>query len=144
MMQMTEEALAQSNRRFADAAAAGDAEAMASVYTDDAELLPPNTETLRGRSAIERFWQGAIEMGIRGLELETLQLEQTDGLAYEIGHYTLNFEPRDGAHVTDLARYVVVHRRHDGRWQRAVEIFNWNTPWPDEQVAGSSPASSTR
>src|SRR5262249_10714136 len=81
MINMTGEVLADSNRRFAEAAARSDAQAMASVYRDDAELLPPNAETLRGRPAIERFWQGAIEMGIRGLELETMQLEQADGLA---------------------------------------------------------------
>jgi uncharacterized protein (TIGR02246 family) len=117
--------VAQSNRRFADAAARGDARAMASVYTDDADFLPPNAEALKGQAAIERFWQGGIEMGIRGVEHETLRLEQADGLAYEIGRYTLSFAPEGDAPVTDLARYVLVHSRQpDGSWLRAVEIFN--------------------
>jgi uncharacterized protein (TIGR02246 family) len=121
--------VAQSNRRFADAAARGDARAMASVYTDDADFLPPNAETLKGQAAIERFWQGGIEMGIRGVEHETLRLEQADGLAYEIGRYTLSFEPEGDAPVTDLARYVLVHSRQpDGSWLRAVEIFNRTSP----------------
>jgi uncharacterized protein (TIGR02246 family) len=121
--------VAQSNRRFADAAAQGDARAMASVYTDDADFLPPNAERLKGRAAIERFWQGGIEMGIRGVEHETLRLEQADGLAYEIGRYTLSFEPEGDAPVTDLARYVLVHSRQpDGSWLRAVEIFNRTSP----------------
>jgi uncharacterized protein (TIGR02246 family) len=123
------EAVAQSNRRFADAAARGDARAMASVYTDDADLLPPNAEELRGQVAIERFWQGAIEMGVCDVELETLKLEPAEGLAYEIGRYTLCFETEQSVPATDLARYVVIHRRQpDGSWQRAVEIFNWTTP----------------
>jgi ketosteroid isomerase-like protein len=50
--------------------------AMASVYADDADLLPANAQPLRGLAAIERFWHGGIEMGIRGLGLETLRLEQ--------------------------------------------------------------------
>jgi uncharacterized protein (TIGR02246 family) len=121
--------VAQSNRRFADAAARGDARAMASVYTSDADFLPPNTETVRGQAAIESFWRGGIEMGIRGLEHETLKLEQTDGIAYEIGLYTLHFRPENGTPVTDLARYVLVHRRQpDGSWLRTVEIFNWTAP----------------
>jgi ketosteroid isomerase-like protein len=102
---------------------------MASVYTNDAYLLPPNTERLRGATEIECFWRGGIEMGIRSLELETLQLEQADGLAYEIGRYTLCFEKEQGVPVTDRARYVLVHRRQpDGSWLRAVEIFNWIAP----------------
>jgi uncharacterized protein (TIGR02246 family) len=121
--------VAQSNRRFADAAARDDATTMASVYTDDADFLPPNAETLKGQAAIERFWQGGIEMGIRGVEHETLRLEQADGLAYEVGRYTLSFEPEGDAPVTDLARYVLVHSRQpDGSWLRAVAIFSRTSP----------------
>jgi len=64
--QTIEEAVAEKNRRFAEAAARSDATAMASV---------------RG-----------VEMGIRGLGLETLRVEQVDGLVYEMGRYTLHFE----------------------------------------------------
>jgi ketosteroid isomerase-like protein len=129
LKQIAAEAVAQSNRRFADAAARGDARTMASAYTNDADLLPPNAEALRGQVAIERFWRGGIEMGIRGLELETLQLEPADGLAYEIGRYTLCFQKEHGVPVTDEATYVVIHRRQpDGSWQKAVEIFNWTSP----------------
>jgi len=127
--QTVEDGVAQSNRRFADAAARGDARAMASVYTDDADFLPPNAETLKGPAAIERFWQGGIEMGIRDLEHETLRLEQAEGLAYEIGRYKLLLEPEGDAPVTDLARFVLVHKRQpDGTWLRTVEIFNRTSP----------------
>jgi uncharacterized protein (TIGR02246 family) len=130
------DAVAESNRRFADAAGRGDARAMASLYTDDADFLPPNAEPLKGQAAIERFWQGGISMGIRGLEQESLRLEEADGLACEIGRYTLSFEPEGDAHVTELARFVLVHKRQpDGSWLRTVEIFNWPShPSPDERM----------
>jgi uncharacterized protein (TIGR02246 family) len=117
--------VARSNRRFADAATRGDAGAMAAVYTEDAVFLPLDAETLRGQAAIERFWHGGIRMGIRRLELDTLQLEHERVFAYEIGRYTLCFEPEGDAPMTDLATHVVVHRRQqDGSWRRAAEIFN--------------------
>jgi uncharacterized protein (TIGR02246 family) len=122
------DAIADSNRRFAEAAARGEAGPMASLYTDDAALLPPNAEPVSGRAAIERFWRDGIAMGIRGVELETVRLEHADALAYEIGRYTLSLEPANGAAVTELAMYVLVYRLHQtGSWQRAVEIFNWTT-----------------
>jgi uncharacterized protein (TIGR02246 family) len=122
-------AIAESNRRFAEAAARSDAGAMASVYTDDADFAPPNAEPLRGTAAIEDFWGGGIEMGVTGLELETLRLDQAEGIACEIGRYTLHFGHENGAPVTDEATYLVVHKRqHDGSWRRASEIFNWSTP----------------
>jgi ketosteroid isomerase-like protein len=124
---MVGEAVAENNRRFAAAAAAGDARAIASVYADEAELLPPNAEALRGQEAIERFWEAGIEMGIRGIELETMQLEQTNGFAYEVGRYKLRFEIDEGPPSVEVGKYVVVHMRHqDGSWRRAVEIFNWD------------------
>jgi uncharacterized protein (TIGR02246 family) len=133
--QIARAGVAHSNRRFADAASRGDAGAMAAVYTEDAVFLPLDAETLKGQAAIERFWHGGIRMGIRGLQLETLQLEHERVFAYEIGRYTLCFEPEGDAPVTDLATHVVVHRRQqDGSWCRAVEIFNRTPPAPDQRI----------
>jgi uncharacterized protein (TIGR02246 family) len=133
--QIARDGVAQSHRRFADAATRGDARAMAAVYTEDAVFLPLDEETLRGRAAIERFWHGGIEIGIRGLELETLQLEHERVFAYEIGRYRLCFQPEHDVPMTDLATHVVVHRRlQDGSWRRAVEIFNRTPPGPDQRI----------
>lgn len=127
--QVPEDAIADSNGRFAGAAARGEAGAMASLYTDDAALLPPDAEPVMGQAAIESFWRDGIVMGIRGVELETVRLEHGDVLAYEIGRYTLTFEPANGAAVTEVATCVLVHRHQQGgSWQRTVEIFNWNSP----------------
>jgi uncharacterized protein (TIGR02246 family) len=122
-------AIAESNRRFADAAARRDAGAMASVYAHDADFIPPNAEPLRGTVAIRDFWHGGLEMGIAGLELETMRLDQEEGIACEIGRYTLIFNSKEGSPVTDRATYLVVHKRQsDGSWRRASEIFTWSTP----------------
>ena len=132
LTQSAEEAIAESNRRFADAAARGDAGGMASVYAIDAELLPPNAEALRGPAAIEHFWARSIELGICGIEVETLRLVQAEGLAYEIGRYTLHVTAEAVAPVADVASYFVVHkRRRDGSWQRATESFAWVAPLTD-------------
>jgi ketosteroid isomerase-like protein len=129
LMQIAGDAIAQSNRHFVEAAGRGEAGGMASLYTDDADLLPPNAASLRGQAAIERFWHGGMEMGVRGLELETLRLKQVGGLVYEIGRYTVHFEPEGGAPVTDVATYLVVHTcQPDGSWRRAAEVFTWEAP----------------
>jgi uncharacterized protein (TIGR02246 family) len=120
------EEIAESNRRFVAAASRGDAWAMASVYADDAELLPPNAKPLRGRDAIERFWQGGIEMGIQSVAIDTHRLESAGRLAYEVGTYTLQIGT-NGASATEVGKCILIHRRlPDNSWRRAVEIFNWN------------------
>jgi signal transduction histidine kinase len=138
-------AVEQNNRRFSAAVVRGDARAMASAYADDAELLPPNAEALRGRDDIERFWRGGIEMGIRSVELETLELRQADGFAFEVGRYTLRIEQDGGEPVTDVGKYVIVHRRGpDGTWRRAVEMFNWSAPCPGEREFGGRARTTTQ
>jgi uncharacterized protein (TIGR02246 family) len=127
--QTVEGAIAERNRRFVDASAQSDAGAMASVYSADADFLAPNAERLRGRAAIQEFWHGGIEMGIRTVELETLRLTEAEDFVCESGRYMLHFEPRDGTPVTDEALYVVVHKlEDDGIWRRTAEILTWSAP----------------
>ena len=122
-------AIAESNRRFADAAARNDAGAMASVYASNADFVPPNAEPLRGTMAIQDFWQSGLEMGITGLDFETVRLEEAEDVAYEIGRYTLHFGYEDGAPVTDKSTYFLVHKRQqDGSWRRTAEFFTWSAP----------------
>jgi uncharacterized protein (TIGR02246 family) len=120
--------------RFLAALQRGDAEAAAAVYAEDARLLPPSAELMEGRAAIEAFWRAGLEAGISRVELETLELERQDGLAYEIGRYALRLDPEDGVVVVDRGKYVLVHaRQEDGSWRWAVEMFN-----PDRQPERSN------
>ena len=45
------------NREFMAAFAKRDAAAVAALYTDGGQLLPPNSEVVRGHEAIREFWQ---------------------------------------------------------------------------------------
>jgi uncharacterized protein (TIGR02246 family) len=67
----------------------GDAAAVAALYTDDAYVLPPGADMVKGRSAIESFWrQAAQQMGDAKLTtIDVLPLGRT--AAREIGTVTL-------------------------------------------------------
>jgi len=47
--------------QFAKAFNTGDAAAVAALYTEDAIILPPGGEMMKGRSAIQAFWKGAAD-----------------------------------------------------------------------------------
>ena len=112
------------NGRLSEALARGDAVAAAAVYGEGATLLPPHSEPVIGREAIEGFWRGGIEIGLRSVELDTVELDVAGDLAYEVGRYRLVVERKDGASTRELGSHVVVHRRQaDGSWKWAVEIF---------------------
>jgi uncharacterized protein (TIGR02246 family) len=117
------------NDAFVQGFKQGDAAAVAAVYEPDGRLLPPNTQPQQGGAAIEAFWKGIMDAGVRGVLLETQTLDERDDLAVEVGRYTLRTAPGDAGEVVDVGKYVVMHRRQpDGSWRYAVDIFNSSRP----------------
>ena len=128
---MVQQAIEDTDARFVEAYNRGDVASVAALYTDDAVLLPPNLETLRGRQAIQEFWNGARQMGVREVMLQTVSVEDSGHLAYEIGAYTLQIQPEGGEATTDKGKYMVIWKRQaDGSWKLAVDIWNTNSPLP--------------
>src|SRR5690349_19836551 len=79
----------QLNQNFIAAFAKGDFQALAAMYTEDAYLLPPGAEMIKGRSDIQSFWSKA------GAVIEDVKLTPVDvqalapDWAREIGTFTL-------------------------------------------------------
>jgi uncharacterized protein (TIGR02246 family) len=111
-----------SNENFTQAFARGDAATLASLYTDNAQLLPAQSDFVTGRSAIQRFWQSVMDMGINAAVLETLEVESADDTAYEVGRYTLKVVSGE---VADTGKYLVIWRRQGGNWKLHRDI--WTT-----------------
>jgi len=114
--------IAEANRRFEMTFAQGDpARAAREVYTRDARVMPPGAATVLGRDAAEQFWAGAAaQMGIKEVKLETVDLQPMGDGAYEVGRGVLTLTGGQQA----VAKYVVIWRRDDGRWQWHVDIWN--------------------
>lgn len=113
------------NRRFMEAFGRGDAAGVARLYTSSAQLLPAHSDVVAGTGAIERFWQGAIEMGLKEAVLETLELEAHGDTAHEVGRYTLK---ADGGRVADAGKYLVIWKLEGGSWKLHRDI--WTTSQP--------------
>jgi ketosteroid isomerase-like protein len=113
------------NRRFMEVFGRGDAAGLARLYTRNAQLLPAHSDVVDGTTAIERFWQGAIDMGLRAVVLETLEVEGHAETAHEIGRYTL----RTGTgEVADSGKYLVVWKQEDGVWKLHRDIWTTSRP----------------
>jgi uncharacterized protein (TIGR02246 family) len=128
---VVQQAIESTNARFVEAYNRGDVASVAALYTDDAVLLPPNAQLLRGRQAIGEFWNAARQAGLRSLILKTASVDDSGELACEIGSYTLKIQPEGGGATTDKGKYVVVWKRQaDGSWKLAVDIWNTDSPLP--------------
>ena len=126
---MVLEAVKGFNARLVEAYNRGDVAAVAALYTEDATVLPPNSQAIRGRQAVHDFWNGARLVGLRDLALETTSVEQSGDTAYEVGAYSLHVRPQGGQPVSDRGKYVVIWKRQaDGSWKLAVDIWNTDSP----------------
>ena len=125
-MQDIRDAVTAAIQTFEDALKRGDAAAIAALYSRDATLLPPDNPMMKGADAIEAFWQSAMNMGIRGGKLETLEVEARDDLAYEMGRFELTMEPEGSESTTLTGKYVVVWKVGEGNWRMHVDIWNTN------------------
>ena len=113
------------NSQIGKAFSRGDTAAIAAFYTEDATILPPNSQMIKGREAIQEFWKGAMGMGVRRIRLNTIDVQSSGDLAYEIGNATLDIQPEGGKASTDTMKYVVVWKRQaDNSWKLAADIWN--------------------
>ena len=96
--------------------------ALGRVYTADARVLPPGAPMVSGRTAIQQFWEGAIQgLGVTRASLTTVDAIPAGNDVVEIGSATLDTA---GGSVT--AKYVVRWKKEDGQWKWHVDIWNPN------------------
>jgi uncharacterized protein (TIGR02246 family) len=109
---------------WADAFNKGDPTALAAMYSEDAYLLPPGAEMMKGRHAIAAFWQQQMRQigDIKCTALDVKPLGRNS--AREIG--TCSFKtkaqpPQDGA-----LKYAVVWEKEGPNWRLIQDIWNTN------------------
>jgi uncharacterized protein (TIGR02246 family) len=110
--------------KFVAAFNAGDGATVASLYSEDAALFPPGGERIDGRSAIQTFWQGAIDSGMKIDDLHATEVDSSNDIAGEIGVFILSV-PGEGGVTKVPGQYIVIWKRNGHTWQLHRDI--WNT-----------------
>ena len=102
----------------------GDAAAVAAMYAEDAYVLPPGAEMVKGRAAIEAFWrQTAQQMG--DAKLTTVDvLPLGSAAAREVGIVSLKTKSQPPQEI--VGKYAVLWRKVGGKWKLATDIWNTN------------------
>ena len=118
-------AITAGNAEFAQALQRGDARAMAAVYSEDGEIIPPGQRgTISGRPEIEAYQAKRLQ-GRRYLDvvITTEELGFSGDLAWERGASRVELQQGGGAPVTLTGRYLAVWKREsDGRWRIRAEL----------------------
>jgi len=115
------EEVEQFTRAFEALFNAGDAAGMASYYAEDARLLAEHAPLVRGRDAIERFWQEAISRARSADAVRMIRLDEVTSsgdLGYALGVVVVRIP--SGPELT--TKYATIWQRDpDGRWRLAVD-----------------------
>ena len=115
------------NDRFVKAALAADWAALASTYTEDGIVLPPNGPEVRGRAAIQKFYAGPK---VTVLKVNLVEIDGQGDLAYTRGTYDIEVMPPGArAPTKDTGKFVDVWRKQpDGSWLDTRDIWNSDRP----------------
>ena len=112
------------NQKFMDAYAKG-ATNMSSLYTTEAQLFPPNSDIVKGNTAIGTVWKSVFDSGVKKAKLETLEAQQDGNTIVEVGRYVL-YGASDAQ--LDMGKYIVVWKQENGDWKLHRDIFNTSMP----------------
>ena len=122
---------------YVKATLAGDARAVAALYTEDAVEMPPNQPAARGRAAIEAYYQKQFSdpsVKFSDFTLNHLETTAAGEVGYDVGTYKQAMTMQ-GKPATDSGKYAVILKKVGGEWKVAYAIYNSDQP----PMGGPSP-----
>ncbi len=105
-----------------------DAAGIAALYTEDAQLLPPDAEIVNGRAAIQEFFARTNPPGGAQIEIATVETQVFGDHAYRQGSFTLK-GPGNGDAAA--GKFIELWKKVDGKWLIHRDIWSANAPPPD-------------
>ncbi|MBX3703092.1 MAG: DUF4440 domain-containing protein [Steroidobacteraceae bacterium] len=103
-----------------------DAAGLAALYTEDAQVLPPDAEIVSGRAAIQEFHARTNPPGSAGIEIATVETLVFGDYAYRQGSFRLK---GPGGAVSG-GKFIELWKKSDGKWRIHREIWSANAPAP--------------
>lgn len=131
-------ALERAGKAFSDAFGRRDITAVANFYAEDAIAFPPDSDMVKGRAAIESMWKGVLDMGVKSLEFDIVDVTSSERLAAETGFATLHVQAVGAAEAAVKVKYVVVWKKQGGSWKLYRDIWN-SLPSPAPAAATPPP-----
>jgi uncharacterized protein (TIGR02246 family) len=109
-----------------------DTDRIAAHYTDDGNVMIPNSPMMTGKDAIGKALKEAMADPNWSLALLPVQVEvsRSGDLGYTRGTYVLTAtDPASKKAVTEKGRFVTIFRKQaDGSWKAVQDINNADAP----------------
>ena len=76
---------------------------------------------MTGTKAISQFWQAVFDSGLKGVSLNTIEVEKHGDTATEVGKIELR--DADGK-VLDQGKYIVIWKKEGSSWKLHRDMWN--------------------
>ncbi len=117
--------------------AANDAAGVAALYTEDAQLLPPDMEVVSGRAAIQEFLAKTNPPGGPQFEIATIETLVFGDYAHRQGSFTIK-DP--GGAALESGKFIELWKRSGGRWLIHRDMWSFNAPPPETDTRSDEPS----
>ena len=125
-------AINQVRATYETAVNAGDAAAVAALFTNDAISMPPSEPVLMGKEAIQSNLQSQLDQFKYEITITQDEAVGAGDWAYGRGTYALKATPKAGGKAVDITgKYLnIMQHQPDGSWKIARHIWNSDSPPP--------------
>lgn len=121
----TKEAIEERTHIFEQAMANADPAGVANCYTEDAEFMAPNGNSIAGRSNIQSAIAGYINQGFTQYSVTSTLVYGNTGVVGVQTAYTLS---QEGGKNQDIGKSIQLWKQEDGVWKIFRDCFNSDLP----------------
>ena len=117
------------NKKYMEFYNNGDASGVADLHMDDALVMPPNINMVKGKESIKKAISDEISAGATDLVFTTLDMYGNEEYVTEVGRFLLNVKDEGEIVMTDSGKYIVLWEQvSKNNWLMKADIWNSDLP----------------
>ena len=107
----------------------GDASGVADLHVDEAIVMPPHTDLIKGKEAIKQAISDEISAGATDLVFTTLDMYGNEDYVTEVGRFSLNIKDNGKIVMNDSGKYICIWKQvSKNNW--LIKADTWNSDLP--------------
>ena len=117
------------NKKYMEFYNNGDASGVAELHTNNALVMPPNIDMVKGKSSIKKAISDEVSAGATDLAFTTINMYGNEDFVTEVGRYSLNVKNEGEIVMSDSGKYVVLWEQvSKNNWLMKTDIWNSDLP----------------
>ena len=109
---------------FSKAYVAGDAKAVANLYTTDGKIFPGKNTIIEGHEKLETFWTSGGSSKLIAHKVSPEEVKIIGNYAYDYGYFSGSAEQKDGSQSDFGGNYVIIWKKVGEDWKMYLDIWN--------------------